>query len=133
MLQVILENLIPLVFTIITPVALVFVNRALKLAARKWDLEEAFAYEDKVEDLILKGIRAAEQKSLAASRKDEPLTPGEEKLDMVLKFVNSNLESMKLPQKAGDQLAMLVEAKIFEGGKEKALPAAPPVAAGEGS
>jgi len=117
--QVLLENLIPLIFTIITPVILVFVNRSLKLAARKWDLQEVLTYEDKVDELILKGIRAAEQKSLTAAKKEGPLTSGEEKLEMVLQFVNGQLQTMKLPQKAGDHLAMLVEAKIFEGAKEQ--------------
>jgi len=119
--QIILENLIPLVFAVITPVLLVFVNKVLHLAASKWKLEEALVYEDKVEDLILKGIRAAEQKSISKVHKDQPDTPGEEKLRMVLDFVNSQLVAMKLPEKAGEQLSMLVEAKLFEGAKEKPL------------
>lgn len=112
--QTVLENLIPLVVTILTPVLLTLVHYGLRLIAKKWHLEQALVYEDKVEDLILKGIKAAEQKSMAAVKRGGEATEGEKKLDNVLQFVNAQLRALKLDQKAADELKMLVESRLFD-------------------
>lgn len=128
--QTVLENLIPLVFAIISPAILLLVNKAMQAAAKKWHLESALKYDDKVDELVLKGIKAVEQKSLAALKKDEDKTEGQKKLDEAMKFVNAQLNAMKLPEKATKELEMLIESKLFDGAKEKA---ALPVAEAEGA
>lgn len=115
--QIVLENLIPTMFVIITPVVVLIVNGLLKKLATKWHMESALKYDDKIDELVLKGIKAAEQKSLAAVAKGGEMTPGEKKLDLTMKFVNAQLAAMNLPQKATDELSMLVEAHIFDGAK----------------
>lgn len=122
--QTVLENLIPLLFTLVTPIVLMLVNRSLKALAKKWDLEDALKYDDKVDELVLKGIKAVEQKSLSALKKGGEKTPGQQKLDDAMKFVNAQLNAMNLPKKGGDELSMLIESKLFDGAKEKALPPA---------
>lgn len=112
--QTVLENLIPLVVTILTPVLLALVHYGLRLIAKKWHLEQALVYEDKVDELVLKGIKAAEQKSLAAIKKGGDPTPGEQKLADVLEFVNAQLKALKLDEKAANELKMLVESKLFD-------------------
>jgi hypothetical protein len=102
---------------------MLLVNKGLNMLAKKWNLQSALVYEDKVDELILKGIKAAEQKSLAALKKGGEKTPGEKKLDDAMKFVNAQLRALKLDEKAANELAMLVESKLFDGAKEKALPA----------
>jgi hypothetical protein len=124
--QVVVENMIPVIFMIITPVATLFVTLLLRRLAKKWHLEGALQYEDQVNQLVIKGIKAVEQKSLNAVRKGGDMTPGEKKLDDAMKFVNAQLMAMKLPEKAADELKMLIEAKIFDGAKAKALPAPDP-------
>jgi hypothetical protein len=113
--SVILENLIPLVFAVITPVLLLFVNKGIRMIARKWDLEEALVHQDKIDELVLKGIKAAEKKSMNAVKKGGERTPGEQKLDSVLKFVNSQLKAMGIEEKAAHELEVLIEAKLFDG------------------
>jgi hypothetical protein len=115
--QTVLENLIPTIFVVITPVLVLIVNNLLKKLATKWHLEAALQYDDKIDELVLKGIKAAEQKSLAAVAKGGDMTPGEKKLDLAMKFVNAQLAAMNLPQKASDELSMLVEAHLFDGAK----------------
>lgn len=112
--NVVLENLIPLLFTIATPVLLVLARGLFKKLAEKLHLEGLLVYQSKVDELVLKGIMAAEQKSLAAVKSGGTVTPGAQKLVEVLNFVNKELETLGLPKKAGDQLATLVEAKLFE-------------------
>lgn len=126
--QTVLENLIPLVFAIITPVILLLVNKALQAAAKKWHLEGVLKYDDKVDELVLKGIKAVEQKSIAALKKDSDKTDGEKKLAEAMEFVNAQLNAMKLPEKASKELEMLIESKLFDGAKEK-----PALPAGEGA
>lgn len=123
--QTALENLLPLAVTILTPVLMLLVNKGLNMMAKKWNLQSALVYEDKVDELILKGIKAAEQKSLAALKKGGERTPGEKKLDDAMKFVNAQLRALKLDEKASNELSMLVESKLFDGAKEKAPAAAP--------
>jgi len=105
---------------VLTPVVLVLVRGLLKSIAERWHLDGVLKYEAKVEELVVKGIRAAEKKSMAAIKKGgaDQKTPGEEKLSMTLEFVNNTLRANNLPEKAGKELAMLVEAKLFDGAKE---------------
>lgn len=112
--QTVLENLIPLMVTVLTPVLLFLVHRGLAMIAKKWDLAQVFAYEDKVDELILKGIKAAEKKSMAAVKRGNDKTEGAKKLDDVLKFVNGQLKALKLDEKAAEGLVDLVESKLFD-------------------
>jgi hypothetical protein len=126
--QTLAENMIPVIFMIITPVVTLFVSLLLRKLAKKWHMESALVYSDKVDELVVKGIKAVEQKSLSAVKKGGEMTPGEKKLDDALKFVNAQLAAMKLPEKAAEELKMLIEAKLFDGAKLPA-PVAPPVVA----
>jgi hypothetical protein len=132
--QTVVENMIPVIFMIITPVATLFVSLLLRKLAKKWHLEGALQYDQKVDELVVKGIKAVEQKSLSAVRKGRDMTPGEKKLDEAMKFVNAQLVAMKLPEKATSELSMLIESKLFDGVREPATPVVavtPVVAAGD--
>lgn len=117
--NIVLENLIPMVFMVLTPVVTLFVGVMMRKLAKKWHLEEALKYDAKVDELVLKAIRAVEQKSLSAAKKGGSMTPGEKKLDEAMKFVNSQLIAMKLPAKATEELSMLIESHLFDGKKAK--------------
>jgi hypothetical protein len=123
--QTVVENMIPVIFMIITPVATLFVSLLLRRLAKKWHLEGALQYDQKVDELVVKGIKAVEQKSLAAVRKGRDMTPGEKKLDEAMKFVNAQLVAMKLPEKATAELSMLIESKLFDGVREAPVPVVP--------
>lgn len=115
--NVFLENLIPTVFTIVTPLVTYFVSIAMQKLSKRWHLENVIKYNERVNALILQGIQAVEQRSMAAVKKGGEKTSGEQKLDEVMKFVNAQLAEMKLPQKAAGELAMIVEAHLFNGAK----------------
>jgi hypothetical protein len=112
MLKMILENLIPIVFTIATPVVLVLARDLFTALAKKFHLDAAMAYEDKVQDLVTKGILAAEKASQNAVKAGKPKTPSEQKLKSVIDFVNTELAQHNLEQKAGDSLSKLVDATL---------------------
>lgn len=113
--KLILENLIPLLFAVFTPVILMFVHRGLQLAANKWHLESVLEYDAKIDELIVKGIKAVEQKSLNSVKSGEAKTPSEDKLQEVIDWVNAKLKADGLPERAGDELANLIESHIFDG------------------
>ena len=119
--QTVLENLIPTIFVIITPVITLLVSMLLRRLAKKWHMEGALQYDQKVDELVLKGIKAVEQKSLSAVRKGGEMTAGQKKLDEAMKFVNAQLAAMKLPEKAATELSMLIESHLFDGAKAKEL------------
>lgn len=111
--QVILSNLIPIVFAFATPMVLILARELFKALAKKFHLDAALAYEDKVEQWISMGMDAAEKKSLNAIKAGQPKTPGEQKLADVIKFVNDQLVQHDLPQKAADAVGKIVDAKLM--------------------
>lgn len=117
--MIVLENLIPLLFTIISPPLVALAGWGLQKLAKKWKMEEALKYEDKVDDLVLKAIKAMEKKSLNAVKRGGERTPGQKKLEGAMKFVNNQLRSLKLPQKAADELVDLIEAQLYDGAKAR--------------
>jgi hypothetical protein len=119
--QTFLTNLIPMVFVVITPVFTLLVGVLLHKLAKKWKIEGALQYDDKVDELIMKGIKAVENRSLAAVKRGGDMTPGQKKLDDAMKFVNAQLIAMQFPKKAADELSMLIEAKLFDGAKKKEI------------
>lgn len=123
--NIVLEQFLPVFFMIVTPPLTVFVGLMFKKIASKWHLEGALQYEDTVNELVIKGIKAAEQKSIAAVKKGGQKTAGEQKVEDALKFVRAQLVAMKLPDKAASELVTLIEAHVFAGAKDKpnALPA----------
>lgn len=123
--RIVIENLIPMIFMIITPVFATFVSLAMARLMKKWNLDSAVKYDDKVNELVIRAIKGVEQKSMSAVKRGGDMTPGEKKLDEAMKFVNAQLQAMKLPQKASDELSMLVESKLFDG--VKAVEAKPAV------
>jgi hypothetical protein len=123
--MIILENLLPLLVVVLTPVLLMLTRGLMQAAAKKWHLEGVLKYEEKVEALVLKGIKGAEKKAMNAIKNaddGEEETANEAKLKMAMDFVNATLKANGLPEKGGDELAMLIESKIFDGAK-KAAPA----------
>ena len=61
--NVLLQNLIPILVTIVTPVLLVLARGLLQKLAAKLHFEGLMAYKDSVDEFVLKGIQAAEQKA----------------------------------------------------------------------
>ena len=120
--QTVFENVFPVVVTIMTPPILVIVGRLMHKLASKWHLESLLVYETKVDELVVKGIQAVENKSMAAVAKGGEPTPGEQKLDAAMKFVNAQLDALGLPQKASNELSMLVEAHLFKGASDQPAP-----------
>lgn len=127
--QTVFENVFPLVVTIATPAILVVVGRLMHKLASKWHLDSLLVYENKVDELVVKGIQAVENKSMAVVAKGGSATPGEQKLDAAMKFVNSQLDALGLPQKAASELSMLVEAHLFNGASDQPTPAPTPAPA----
>lgn len=127
--HVILANIIPLLFAVVTPPIMVVVGGLLRKLATQWHLQNLLTYENKIDDLVLKGIQAVEQKSLAAVQKGGSPTPNEQKLADVMKFVNAQLDALGLPEKAASELSMLVEAALFGGAKVQPAPPMEPAPA----
>lgn len=113
--KLILENLIPLVFAVITPVILLLVHRLVAKLAAKWHIENIEKYDAKLDELVIKGIKAVEKVSLSKVKAGKEKTPSEQKLQEVIDWVNVKLKEQGLPEKAGKELAVLIESKLFDG------------------
>lgn len=126
MLDVVIENVLPLLVIVCTPILLMMARGLMKKMAEKLHLEGMLVYQDKIDDLVTKGIQAAEQKALNAVKDDGTRTTGAQKLDSVLEFVTKEMNDLGLPEKAADQLKTIVESKVFEMKGTELVPAAPP-------
>ena len=115
----IITNIILFMFAIITPAAAFIGNGVVKRISSRWRMDSALKYDNKIDELILKGIKAVEQKSMVLAANGQDVIPGSKKLDQAVKFVNSQLVDMKLPQKSENELSMLVDAHLFDGAKAK--------------
>ena len=112
--KLILENLIPLVFAIIAPVVMVLVRHLVMALAKKFQIESAMTYENKIEDWVQMGIDAAEKASLNVVKTGGAKTPGQEKLQFVIDFVTAQINQHKLPQKAAKEIAKIVDARLMQ-------------------
>ena len=122
--QTVVENLLPLFVTVVTPVLLCLAHRALDAMAKRGKLQAAVADEDTVDELSLKGIKAAEKKARNALKTEpEKKTDGQKKLEEAMQFVNAQLRALKLDEKASSELIMLIEAKLFDGASKPVVTA----------
>ena len=112
--SLLLENLVPVVFAAATPLILAFSSKVIKALAKRWDMEQLREYDDKVQDLVLIGIRAMEKLALNRVKAELPKIPGEEKLGSVVEFVSNQLVLNGLPRMGADALKMMIESSLLE-------------------
>jgi hypothetical protein len=115
MFQTIMTAVIPVLAVVIVGFVLNIIRFLSSRLAAKYHLQWMLSYESKVEELVTTGIKAVENVSLNAVKLGRDPTPGEQKLKDVLEFVTNTLAANKLPEKAGTELAILVESKLFSG------------------
>lgn len=111
--KTILENLIPLLVTIVTPVLLALVHQLLSAIAKKYQMDALLVYEEKIKELVEQGILAAEKSVLNALKANGTKATSEEKLQSVVEYVNARLKELKLPEKSVPQLSKLIEARLM--------------------
>lgn len=110
----ILDNLIPILFAVATPIILVLARALVRWLEKKLDYDISVDTEMKLYELIEEGIAFAEEQARKSIKEEKKLPPGD-KLRLAIEYVRARLEDMKLPDMAGDKLAKLIEAKLGQG------------------
>jgi hypothetical protein len=110
--KLILSYLIPILFVVGGTVLLRLLWAVIAPISEKFHLDWVLNYEVKVDDWINVGLADLEQKSISAVGAGQPTTPTEENIIAVIKFVNDQLTSHGLPEKAADALAKYINAKL---------------------
>jgi len=120
--KIIGENLIPVVFAILTPILLLLVKRFVSYLEKKWDYQVAESQEKKLLDLIARAIAYAEETAMAALKSGEELPEGAQKLDSALEFAAEEIGRMGLDKLATDKLTKLIESALNKQREEGAVP-----------
>lgn len=110
--KVIGENLLPVVFTILTPILVLLARRLIAYLEKKWNFQMEESQELKLLDLISRAIAYAEEKAMAALKAGEDLPSGAQKLDSALEFAMEEIKRMGLDDMAKDKLTKLIEAAL---------------------
>ena len=106
------QNLITLLFSILTPIILVYVHKIVIALVNKWKLGNAESYEAQVDNLVKLAIDAVEKKAISLA-KDEIKMAGPEKLGAAVDWVLNELAHKQMAQPPKEQLAMRVEAALY--------------------
>ena len=101
-------------FVIAIPVVLALFGALLAYIKKKHGWEMWKEMKEMLDGLIVQGISYADEQAKKALKKAAKPLPPEDKLKTAVDFVATQVEDLGLPQKAGDALAKLIEAKLNE-------------------
>jgi hypothetical protein len=100
------------VFAIIAPVVLALFGAFLSYLKKKHGWEMSAQMKEMLDGLIDQGIAYADEQAKKALKKTAQPLPSGDKLKAAVEFVATQIDDMGLPQKGGDALAKLIEAKL---------------------
>lgn len=113
--KIVLENILPVVFLIATPILVLLVRRLVLYLEKKWNFQMSEEQKASMDRVLTGAIGYAEEKALTAVKTDPTKLPdGAKKLDAALEFAMSEIKRMGLDDLAAQKLKELLEAKLFE-------------------
>lgn len=112
--KVIVENVLPVVIAILTPILLLLAKRLIVYLEKKWDFDMSDKMEAALMDVISRAVVFAEEKAMAAVKTGEDIPDGAQKLDNALEYAISEMKRLGLDELAKEKLAELIESKLFE-------------------
>lgn len=111
-LAAILENVLPVLFLIFTPLLGVLGSWLLLKLKQKTGLSISAEQEKMLDGAIEKGVGFAEQWALNKSKVPADAPDGAQKLDKALEFISDFTKKQGLQDKAKDELVKLIEARL---------------------
>jgi len=120
-LKVILENLLPVVVALVTPILLLLAKKAIQAIEARYDLDVITTQEQAIYDALREGISWAEERAQARLKASQQPTPSSAKLDAALDYTIGQIERLGLPAIARERLAQMLEARLFAE-RDKATP-----------
>lgn len=110
--QVILENVLPIVATVLGVLVTALVPLLALWLKKKFGLDIAVSQQKMLADSLDHGIGLAEQWSAGKLKASEPRVSGAEKLDKALEFVTAQIKARGLEEKSKEELTKLLEARL---------------------
>lgn len=110
--KIILENLLLVVVTVMSPFIMWFVHRGLAYLEKRYGLKVEETTRENTYRLIYQGVCYADEQAKKALKVKKP-TKSQKKLDMAMEFIVAEMKRNKLPEIAEDQLKKIVEAGLF--------------------
>lgn len=112
--KVIVENILPVVIAILTPILLLLVKRLVVYLEEKWEFDMSDQMESALMDVISRAVAYAEEKAMQAVSTGDELPDGPTKLKNALEYAMSEIKRIRLDELAKEKLAELIESKLFE-------------------
>jgi len=116
--QALAEHTLTILVTLLTPVLLVLVNKAIKVFESKTKIDVADRYEALIDECVRSGIAFAHEQSRKALKADQPPVPSDEKRIMAVELAVSKLETLGVIEQDAEVLAQLVDAKLNQERKD---------------
>jgi len=121
--KVVMENILPVLFTILTPILILLVKRLIVYLEKKWDFKMTAEQQTKLDDLLEDAIAFAEEKAMQAVRTDPATIPdGAKKLDLAFGFAVEQIERLGLDKMAEEALRKLIESRLFQMRTQEVIP-----------
>jgi hypothetical protein len=121
--KIVLENLLPFIFLLATPILLLLAKRLVKYLEEKLHFDMSDAQEAKLNEVLTGAIAFSEEKALQALKTDPATLPdGAKKLDAALEFAMAEIKRLGLDVLAAQKLKDLIEAKLFAERKHGEIP-----------
>lgn len=128
-LKIILENLLPILVAVLTPILVVLGRWFIRYLEKKLDFDMSLEVEEKLLEYIHQGVSYAEEKARAALRVDPGnMTSGQEKLDAAMRYVRDQIERQGWDDMAGELLSDMIEAALNQSRSAGIIPPSKPPA-----
>lgn len=114
MLETVLENIIPIVVSLVLPAITVIANRLVNALAERYDIDIGKEYEERIDNLVRRAIKAVEKRAMAALNRGDEVPSSAEKLEQAIQYVSSELEDLGLKDFARDRIANRIESALFD-------------------
>jgi len=111
--KIVVENILPILIAIITPILVVLGRWFIKYLERKLDFDMSLEVEAQLLEYVQQGVAYAEEKAMAALKVDPAaMTPGQAKLDKAMDYVREQIQRQGWDEIAGEKLARMIEAAL---------------------
>ena len=117
--MVLLDALVQLTAPVVTAILGVLGAWVVRKLTKKWDVEKQEKVLHLTDGLITSGVAFAEEQARKALRVGDGRTPGAEKMQAAVDYVQGQLDSSGLPGVATEELVKLIESKLQQ---ERAKP-----------
>lgn len=110
--QALAEHVIEILVTILTPIIIVLINKAIKIFEQKTKIDVAERHEALIEMCVSSGIAFAHEQGRKALKSGAVPVKGDEKKIMALETASNKLKTLGVVEQDAEVLAQFIDARL---------------------